>query len=80
VKEEFYQVAFRKKRYTTLEEIQADLDIWIQHDHIERTHSGRYCDGRTPMTTWRENLPLVREKMLETYLTDMSPQTGEVSD
>jgi hypothetical protein len=25
---EFYRVAFRRKLYTTLEELQADLDAW----------------------------------------------------
>jgi hypothetical protein len=27
---EFYRVAFRKKIYRTIEEVQADLDVWIE--------------------------------------------------
>ncbi len=27
---EFYRVAFRKKIYSTLEELQADFDQWMQ--------------------------------------------------
>lgn len=27
---EFYRVAFRKKIYRTLEELQTDLDAWMQ--------------------------------------------------
>jgi hypothetical protein len=29
---EFYRVAFRKKLYRTLEELQADLDAWLRED------------------------------------------------
>jgi len=32
VQEEFYSVAFRKKLYTTLEELQLDLDTW-RHEY-----------------------------------------------
>lgn len=49
--QEFYQVAFRRKIYTTLAELQADLDAWIEHYNCERTHQGKMCCGRTPMAT-----------------------------
>ena len=48
IQEEFYAVAFRKKLYHTLEELQTDLDAWMQTYNSERTHSGKYCFGRTP--------------------------------
>lgn len=63
--EEFYQVAFRKKIYTSLEQLQADLDDWLEHYNRERTHTGKYCLGRTPLQTWREAKHLVREKQLD---------------
>jgi transposase InsO family protein len=37
---EFYQVAFRKKIYKTLEEIQVDHDAWLNAYNHERTHQG----------------------------------------
>ena len=43
MQEEFYAVAFRKKLYTSLEEMQADLDEWMSYYNNERSHSGRYC-------------------------------------
>jgi transposase InsO family protein len=43
--EEFYQVAFRKKLYSNLEELQADVDAWLAFYNGERPHSGRYCYG-----------------------------------
>jgi len=49
--QEFYQVAFRKKIYTSLSELQADLDHWIRYYSVERTHQGKMCCGRTPMAT-----------------------------
>ena len=60
---EFYQVAFRKKIYRSLEELQADADTWVRHYNEERPHSGRYCYGKTPMQTFLDALPLAREKM-----------------
>lgn len=64
VKDEFYSVAFRKKVYRSLEEIQKDLDTWINEYTNERPHSGKYCYGKTPMQTFEDSLPLAKEKML----------------
>lgn len=63
VKEEFYEVAFRKKVYTTLEELQADLDAWIDHYNNERSHQGKICCGRTPMQTLRDGRELWEAKV-----------------
>lgn len=49
--QEFYQVAFRKKYYRTLDELQVDLDAWLEHYNRERTHQGKMCCGRTPLQT-----------------------------
>src|SRR5512136_957718 len=62
--QEFYQVAFRKKIYHTLDELQADLDTWLKEYNESRPHSGKYCFGKTPMQTFLDSLPLAREKML----------------
>jgi transposase InsO family protein len=49
IQEEFYAVAFRKKLYTNLEEMQQDLDEWMKYYNLDRAHSGRHCYGKTPM-------------------------------
>jgi transposase InsO family protein len=49
--QEFYQVAFRRKIYRTIEELQADLDEWLAYYNNDRTHQGKMCCGRTPMQT-----------------------------
>lgn len=65
MQEEFYATAFRKKIYNTLDELQADLDLWMDDYNNQRTHSGKYCYGRTPMQTFLETLSLAKEKMLQ---------------
>src|SRR5437867_1904222 len=61
---EFYRVAFRKKVYTTLEELQADLDAWLVEYNERRPHQGRWCFGKTPMQTLLDSVPLAKEKLL----------------
>lgn len=61
---EFYQVAFRKKIYGTLEELQADLDLWMNSYNHERTHQGKVCCGRTPMATFEGGKEICREKAI----------------
>ena len=53
--EEFYQIAFRKKVYQSLEELQNDVDEWIEYYNWERPHSGRYCYGKTPIQTFLDS-------------------------
>jgi transposase InsO family protein len=74
---EFYRVAFRKKLYSSLDDLQADLDLWVTHYNEERPHSGRYCYGKTPMQTWRDAKPLVEEKMLERQHQPMVVHYGD---
>lgn len=61
---EFYAVAFRKKIYTTIEELQSDLDAWIDSYNHERTHQGKMCCGRTPMATFEDGKRICREKLI----------------
>ena len=75
MQEEFYAVAFRKKLYDNLESLQADLDEWMEYYNNERTHSGRYCYGKTPMATFQESLPLAKEKVLDEKLQEENIHT-----
>lgn len=65
IQDEFYAIAFRKKIYRTLEELQQDLDEWIHWYNTERTHSGRYCYGKTPWQTLQDSKHLALEKQLD---------------
>lgn len=61
---EFYQVAFRTKVYRSIEELQVDLDAWLSDYNEKRSHSGKYCYGKTPMQTFLDAIPMTREKMI----------------
>ena len=61
---EFYRVAFRKKLYGSIEELQADLDRWMEEYNETRPHQGRWCYGKTPMDTFRDSIDLAKEKMI----------------
>jgi transposase InsO family protein len=63
VLQEFYQVAFRKKLYLALDELQADLDAWLLYYNKERTHQGKMCCGRTPMQTLIDGKETWKEKV-----------------
>jgi Winged helix-turn helix/Integrase core domain len=65
MKDEFYSVAFRRKMYDNIEVLQQDLDTWLEFYNNKRTHSGRYCYGKTPMQTFIESLPLAKDKMIQ---------------
>ena len=49
--QEFYQVALRRKIYRSIDELQVDLDDWIDYYSGQRTHQGKMCCGRPPMQT-----------------------------
>ena len=65
IQDEFYSVAFRKRLYSTLEELQTDLDCWLREYNELRPHSGKYCFGKTPMQTFLDSRHLSDEKQLD---------------
>jgi transposase InsO family protein len=79
IQDEFYAIAFRKKIYTTLEELQTDLDEWVEQYNRERTHTGKYCFGRTPLQTFRETKHLAQAKQLHTLFEWQQPKS-DISD
>ncbi len=62
---EFYRVTFRKKIYNTIEELQEDLDTWLDDYNTQRPHSGKYCFGKTPLQTLTDSTPLAQEKLVD---------------
>ena len=65
VQEEFYSVAFRKKLYHSLDDLQVDLDLWLQEYNEQRAHSGKYCFGKTPHATFLDSAYLAHNKMID---------------
>ncbi len=62
--QEFYQVTFRKKLYESMEELQKDLDEWMNYYNNHLTHQGKMCCGRTPMETLFDGKSIWAEKNL----------------
>lgn len=64
---EFYSVAFRKKIYNSLNELQKDLDVYLHDYNFSRTHQGKMCCGRTPWDTFCDGKKIVMEKLVSGY-------------
>jgi hypothetical protein len=65
IQNEFYASAFRRKLYHSLEQLQEDVDAWMAEYNNERTHSGKYCYGKTPMQTFIESIKLAHDRELD---------------
>ena len=65
IQNEFYANAFRRKIYHSLAELQTDVDDWIHHYNVDRTHSGKHCFGKTPWQTLKDSIPLALAKQLD---------------
>ncbi len=61
---EFYRVAFRKKLYGAIEELQIDLDDWVKSYNETRPHQGKWCYGKTPMQTFLDSAHIAQEKIV----------------
>jgi hypothetical protein len=53
------------KVYRAIDELQADLDLWIRSYNEDRSHQGRWCFGKTPMQTFLDAMPMTKENMIE---------------
>lgn len=69
MQDEFYAVVFRRRIFDNLEQLQQELDNWLNFYNNDRPHSGRYCYGKTPMQTFNESVILAKQKMLN----DLTP-------
>ena len=62
--QEFYQVVFRKTLFESIEQLQKDLDEWIDTYNNDRSHQGKICEGRTPLQTLEDGKKIWKEKFL----------------
>lgn len=65
IQNEFYASAFRRKVYSSLEQLQVDVDSWLHTYNRERVHSGKHCFGKTPWQTLQESKHLALAKQLD---------------
>ena len=64
MKDECYNILFRKKIYQDIEDLQKDVDTWLTSYNEMRPHSGKYCYGKTPYQTFLDGKKIAKEKDL----------------
>lgn len=62
--QEFYQPTLRRKIYSSIEQLQNDLDEWLFYYNNERTHQGKKCCSRTPIETLIDGKKIWKEKFI----------------
>lgn len=62
VADEFFKIAFRTKLYTSLAELQDDLDTWLEAYNTTRAHQGYRTQGRTPIQAFNDGLVARKEE------------------
>ena len=81
MKQEFYDIAFRRKIYNSVEELQIDVDLWMNKYNNQRTHSGKHCYGKTPMQTFLDSKHIALEKNIPSDIIEcQTSDTQHLSD
>lgn len=65
MQEECYHVLFRKNFYSSLEQLQNDVDLWLTTYNNNRPHSGKHCFGKTPMQTFTDSIYIAKSKNID---------------
>ena len=65
---------------TYLDDLQLDIDNWLEHFNNERPHSGKYCYGKTPMQTFQDSKKLAVEKNNEILYLEYSSDSQNLTD
>ena len=60
--DEFFRQAFRQKFYESVEQLQEDLNRWLEHYNTERPHQGYRNMGRRPIDTINQYLESVTKE------------------
>ena len=80
VKNEFYDIAFRKKIYSSIEQLQQDLDLWMNDYNTQRTHTGKHCFGKTPMQTMLDSIHIAKDHYLEARVDTNNPLQADIPE
>jgi len=81
MKHEFYDIAFRKKLYHSLEQLQADVGEWLVKYNQFRSHSVSRCYGKMPLQTFEDAKKLAEHAQLENlYLIEQDSSKALVGN
>lgn len=65
IQEEFYKVAFRKTLFTSVTQLQVELDRFMKQYNEDRTNQGKNCKGRTPKETLDDGYRLYKKYVID---------------
>jgi len=74
VKEEFFQLAFRRTVYESLDQLQRDLDRYLEFYNRQRAHQGYRTQGRTPYQAFLDGV----DQIAKNLVAERSPISKEV--
>ncbi len=66
--QEYKMTKKKKKPQNRKDKLWAEANRRCHLNNEERVHSGKFCFGKTPMQTFSDSVPLVKEKMLNKNL------------
>ena len=72
-------MAFRKKLYYSLNELQTDVNEWLRKYNETRPHSGKFCYGKTPMQTFLDSKQIAQSKNLNNVYAQTQNKTKNIS-
>jgi len=72
IQDECYCILFRKKIYSSIGDLQTDVDQWADSYNKDRPHSGKYCYGKTPLQTFQESKHIAKQKNIATIGCELS--------
>ncbi len=58
-----YGLKRRKTWHGSVEQMQTDLDSYLQHYNTQRPHQGRMMEGQTPYSMFKKGLKLIPKCM-----------------
>lgn len=61
--DEHFRIEGRKKWYESVEEMQKDLDAYLEHYNNKRPHQGRNMNGKTPYQVFTKHLPKPKKEV-----------------
>ena len=71
--------AFRRKLYTSAQQLQDDVDEWVRLYNQERPHSGKHCFGKTPWQTFQDSKAIVLARQLDRTMPTTTADAWAVS-
>ncbi|BBT95083.1 hypothetical protein WP8W19C03_17770 [Aeromonas veronii] len=61
--DEHFRIKGRTTWYESVEQMQTDLDSYLEHYNTERPHQGRMMEGQTPYSMFKKGLKLIPKEV-----------------